>query len=125
VGYVVEKVALGQVSSEYFSFPCRLFSFQQMLHNHLSSGADTIGHLMADISGGLSLTLPHKNFKRKTQKQERNRWDHSHFVHHHGVLDRQTGPTLGGFVDLHFTTSQDVFNRHVVILEIDSLAMTF
>jgi hypothetical protein len=64
MGYVVDKVALGQVSSEFFSFPCP-FSFQQMVHNHLSSVADTIGHLVADIPGGLSLTLPHKNLKKK------------------------------------------------------------
>jgi hypothetical protein len=40
VGFVVDKVALGQVFSEYFGFP-----FQQLLHNHphLSSGAGTIG----------------------------------------------------------------------------------
>jgi hypothetical protein len=39
VGFVVDKVALGQVFSEYFGFPCRS-SFHQLLHNHLhlSSG---------------------------------------------------------------------------------------
>jgi hypothetical protein len=41
---VVDKVALGQVSSEYFDFPCR-FPFHQLLqiHPHLSSGVCTIG----------------------------------------------------------------------------------
>jgi hypothetical protein len=39
----IHKVALGQVFSEYFSFPCQS-SFHQLLHNHrLSSGAGTIG----------------------------------------------------------------------------------
>jgi hypothetical protein len=33
VEFVVEKVALGQVFSEYFGFPCH-FSFHQLLHNH-------------------------------------------------------------------------------------------
>jgi hypothetical protein len=35
VGFVVDKVALGQVSSEYFDFPCES-SFHQVLHpnNH-------------------------------------------------------------------------------------------
>jgi hypothetical protein len=33
VGFVVEKVALGQVTSEYFGLSCR-FSFHQMLHTH-------------------------------------------------------------------------------------------
>jgi hypothetical protein len=44
VGFVVDKVALGQVFSEYFGFPCQ-FSFHRLLHNHphLSSGAGTIG----------------------------------------------------------------------------------
>jgi Tat protein secretion system quality control protein TatD with DNase activity len=43
VGFVVHKVALGQVFSEYFGFPCQS-SFQQLLHSHphLSSGAGTI-----------------------------------------------------------------------------------
>jgi hypothetical protein len=30
MGFVVDKVALGQVFSEYFGFPCR--SFQRLLH---------------------------------------------------------------------------------------------
>jgi hypothetical protein len=44
VGFVVDKVALGQVLSKYFGFPCQS-SFHQLLHNHphLSSGAGTIG----------------------------------------------------------------------------------
>jgi hypothetical protein len=44
VGFVVDKVALGQVFSEYFGFP-RQSSFHQLLHNHhhLSSGAGTVG----------------------------------------------------------------------------------
>jgi hypothetical protein len=31
-GFVVDKEALGQVFSEYFDFPCRLF--HQFLHYH-------------------------------------------------------------------------------------------
>jgi hypothetical protein len=44
VGFVVDKVALGQVFSEYFGFPCQSL-FHQFLHNHhhLSFGAGTIG----------------------------------------------------------------------------------
>jgi hypothetical protein len=40
VGFVVDKVSLGQVFYKYFGFPCQS-SFHQMLHNHhhLSSGA--------------------------------------------------------------------------------------
>jgi hypothetical protein len=43
VGFVVDKVALGQIFSEYFGFPCQS-SFHRLLHNHhRSSGAGTIG----------------------------------------------------------------------------------
>jgi hypothetical protein len=31
--YEVDKVALGQVSSEYFGFPCQ-FAFHRLLHNY-------------------------------------------------------------------------------------------
>jgi hypothetical protein len=36
VGFVVDKVALVQVFSEYFGFPCQSSSFYQILnyHNH-------------------------------------------------------------------------------------------
>jgi hypothetical protein len=49
VGFVVDKVALEQVFSEYFGFQCQ-FSFHQMLHchHHLSSGAGTIDHTVAE-----------------------------------------------------------------------------
>jgi hypothetical protein len=36
VGFVVDKVALGQVFSEYFGFPCH--SFHQILHPHNHPG---------------------------------------------------------------------------------------
>jgi hypothetical protein len=44
VGFVVDKMALGHVFSEYFDFPCQS-SFHHLLHNHhhLSSGAGIIG----------------------------------------------------------------------------------
>jgi hypothetical protein len=64
MGFVVEKVALGQVFSEYFSFPYQ-FLFHRLLHtHHLSSGAGTIGQIVADVPSGLSLTLPQeKNYR--------------------------------------------------------------
>jgi hypothetical protein len=45
VGFVVDKVALGQIFSEYFDFPCQ-YSFHQILylHNHA-------GQLNRPISG--------------------------------------------------------------------------
>jgi hypothetical protein len=40
-----DKVALGQVFSEHFGFPCNRRSLHQLLHNHpyVSSGECTIG----------------------------------------------------------------------------------
>jgi hypothetical protein len=37
VGFVVDKVALGQHFSEYFGFPCQS-SFHQILHHHNHQG---------------------------------------------------------------------------------------
>jgi hypothetical protein len=64
----VEKKALGQVFSGYFGFPCQ-FSFHQQLHihHHLSSGAGTIGQLVADVPSGLSLAPPQETKKKKEQ----------------------------------------------------------
>jgi hypothetical protein len=50
VRFVVNKVALGQVFSEYFDFPCQ-FSFHRLLHaHHIPSGAGTIGQIVADVT---------------------------------------------------------------------------
>jgi hypothetical protein len=57
VGFVVDKVALGQVFSEYFSFPCQS-SFHQFLHHHNHPGVGTIGLLVAAAPSGPSWTLP-------------------------------------------------------------------
>jgi hypothetical protein len=64
VGFVVDKVALDQVFSEYFGFSCQ-FSFHRLLHtHHLPSGAGTISQLLADVPSGLS---PHpKKLKKIT-----------------------------------------------------------
>jgi hypothetical protein len=68
VGFVVDKVALGRVFSEYFGFPCQ-FSFHRLLHTHqLSSGAGTTGQLVADVPSGLSLTPPRETKKKITSK---------------------------------------------------------
>jgi hypothetical protein len=39
VGFVVDKVALGQVFYEYFGFPCQS-SFHQFLHHHNHPGLE-------------------------------------------------------------------------------------
>jgi hypothetical protein len=51
----VDRVALGQVFSEYFGF-----SFHRLLHtlHHLPSGAGTIGQIVAGVPSGLSPTKP-------------------------------------------------------------------
>jgi hypothetical protein len=46
--FAVGKVALGQILSEYFGFPCR-FSFHRMLHARLSSKAGTIDPLLTGV----------------------------------------------------------------------------
>jgi hypothetical protein len=58
VGFVVDKVALGQVFSEHFSFSCH--SFHRLLHtqHHPSFGAGTIGQILVDVPSRLSLTPP-------------------------------------------------------------------
>jgi hypothetical protein len=60
VGFVVDKVVLGQVFSEYFGFPCQS-SFHQLLRNHphASSGAYTIGQKWPQYLGR-DLVPPHK-----------------------------------------------------------------
>jgi hypothetical protein len=65
VGFVVGKVELGQVFSEYFGFPYQ-FLFHQLfhIHHHLSSGAGTISQLVADVPSGLS-RIPPQEIKKK------------------------------------------------------------
>jgi hypothetical protein len=74
VGLVVDKVALVQVFSDCFGFPCQ-FSFHQMLHNHphLSSWAGITGQLMADVPSGLSLPPLTETKKQKKNYACRNR----------------------------------------------------
>jgi hypothetical protein len=64
VGFVEDKVALGQGFSEYFGFPSQ-FSFHQLFHIRLSSGAGTIGQTVADVPSGVSLTQTQETKKKK------------------------------------------------------------
>jgi hypothetical protein len=59
VGLLVDKMALGQVFSKYFGFPCQ-FSFHHLLHTHhrQSPWADTIGQLVAGVPNGLVSSDP-------------------------------------------------------------------
>jgi hypothetical protein len=54
----------GQVFSEYFGFPCQS-SFHQLLHNHLSSGAGTIGQQW--LTYQVDSVLPHPEKLKKKQ----------------------------------------------------------
>jgi hypothetical protein len=58
VGFVMDKMELGQIFSQHFRFLCQ--SFHRLLHtlHHSTSGADTIGQIMADVPSGLSFTPP-------------------------------------------------------------------
>jgi hypothetical protein len=48
MGFVVDKVELGQVFFQYFGFSC--YSFDLLLHtHHPSSGAGTVGQIVADV----------------------------------------------------------------------------
>jgi hypothetical protein len=64
VEFVVDKVALGQVFFEYFSFLCQ-FSFHLQLHiqHHVSSGAGAMGQAVAEVPSALSLTPPQESKK--------------------------------------------------------------
>jgi hypothetical protein len=65
VEFLVDRVALGQVFSEYFGFPCQ-FSFHQLLHIHyLLSGAGTVGQIVTDVPSGFSFTPPQETKKKK------------------------------------------------------------
>jgi hypothetical protein len=48
MGFVVHKVALEQVFSDYFGFACQS-SFHQILHPHNHPEQVTIGQLVADV----------------------------------------------------------------------------
>jgi hypothetical protein len=62
-------VALGQVFSDNFGFPCQS-TFHGLLHtrHHLSSAVGTTGQIVADVPSGHSLTPPQKKKKNKQTK---------------------------------------------------------
>jgi hypothetical protein len=57
VGFVVDKVALGQVVSKNFVFPYHS-SFHQILHHHNHLEQATIGQSVAAMPSGRSWTPP-------------------------------------------------------------------
>jgi hypothetical protein len=55
--------------SEYFGFLCQ-FSFHQVLHIRLSSGAGTIAQLVADVPSGHNWTPHYSNFTRNSTRRD-------------------------------------------------------
>jgi hypothetical protein len=50
VGFVVDKVSLGKVFSEYYSFPCQAFHRLLYTHHHPSlPGAGTVGQIVDSV----------------------------------------------------------------------------
>jgi hypothetical protein len=70
---VVDKVALGQVFSEYFGFSCQS-SFHQSLHTHphLSSGAGTIGQKWPQYKGLSPTPLAIKKYEKNEHHHKNN-----------------------------------------------------
>jgi hypothetical protein len=64
VRFVVDKLVVGQVFSEYFGFPCQS-SFHQFLHHHNHPGQVQQSNLGAAVLTGPSWTPPppHSNSK--------------------------------------------------------------
>jgi hypothetical protein len=56
MGFVMDKVALGQDFSEYFGFLCETFYRLLHTHHHPSSWAGKIYQIVADVPSALSLT---------------------------------------------------------------------
>jgi hypothetical protein len=68
VGFVVDKVALGQIFSEYFGFHCN-FPLHRLLQNpHLSSEADTISQ--TNIGRSTKWTQSHPVRKKKDSGEQ-------------------------------------------------------
>jgi hypothetical protein len=102
---MVHKVVLGQVFSEYFSVPCQ-FSFHRLLHthhHHLSSGAGTIGQLVADVPSGLSLTPPQFTALYVIRR----------FI---PMLTRTRHQSVSCSIWVQYTPSQHIYLRFILIL---------
>jgi hypothetical protein len=107
VEFGVDKVALGQVFSEYFGFPCQ-FSFHRLLHthHHLSSGAGTMGQILTDVPSGLSLTPPQK----KTPCPSHVRHD----LHNSGTSGFHIGCTRPIWGEVAESGGRDRYSSHTV-----------
>jgi hypothetical protein len=68
VGFVVDKVALRQVSSGYFCFPLPIVIPPTAPHSYNLSVAGTIDQFVTDIPSGLRLTPPQEANRNTQQK---------------------------------------------------------
>jgi hypothetical protein len=82
---VVDKVALGQVFSEYFGFPCQS-SFHQILHHDNHPGQATIGQSVADVPSGPSWTSPPLSELKKKQRTKQFLAEVEHLSYKFGLL---------------------------------------
>jgi hypothetical protein len=70
VGFMVDKVALGQVLFEYFRFPLPIF-IPPNSPSSQSPGAGTIGHSVADVPSGPSMnSTPHYTNKKNATSRK-------------------------------------------------------
>jgi hypothetical protein len=65
VGFVVDKMALGQVFSEYFGFPCQPHFIPSTSASSQSLGTGTIGQYMAAVPRGPSMDSTSHNSNKK------------------------------------------------------------
>jgi hypothetical protein len=68
VGFVVDKMALEQVFSEYFGFPCQPHFIPPTSPSSQSLGTGTIGQYMAAVPRGPSMdSTSHNSDKKKME----------------------------------------------------------
>jgi hypothetical protein len=68
VGFVVDKMAPGQVFSEYFGFPCQPHFIPPTSPSSQSPGTGTIGQYMAAVPRGYPIWTPPPTIGNKKKK---------------------------------------------------------
>jgi hypothetical protein len=113
---------LGQVFFEYFGYPSQ-FSFHRLLHihhhhdHHLSSGAGTLGQLLAEVPSGLSLHP--KKPKKKTELKVPAFYGTRRLCRVHNSAT--VNPILSQFNPVQILTPPNVFNILYNIIRLRSL----
>jgi hypothetical protein len=65
VGFVVDKMAPGQVFSDYFGFPCQPHFIPPTSPSSQSPGTGTIGQYMASVPRGHPIWTPPPTIRKK------------------------------------------------------------